>query len=1070
MGMAVQGCLALGSLKGEANGGGDGLLSLNANKQLDFLATVVNGDDNAYDDPDNNPYLDIKLDSKFYDEESFMLKNKGRPLFINLNIQSLQSKFDKLKRFILSLTSKGIQVDVIALQETWNIRYPHLFTIPGFQKLIFINRNKGRGGGVGFYIRTGINYKIVEDRVGWLDKIFESLTLTLTYTCNTASKNMTISNIYRSPTPIPGLTNTQQHEQFNNKLEAQLHLLSTLKHDSYIFLDSNINVLKLTNDESTRLYLNTIHDKGFLLTNMKASRMTGTCSTLIDHILTNSKAQEIVSGSIICDISDHWVTFLQPNLTKSKTKPTLIKHRATNKTNLERFKTNLQNTNWDEVLTTNNVDECYSKFWALYSSLYDIHFPWVTTKFNRNVHSISNFMTPGLLISRRTKMTLLKRSLTDPSPANSLKYKQYRNTYNTVIRASKQLHINNKLKKDAKNPKKIWDTLKELTSGKQSTSTINSIKNSEGKTLTDPALMADEFNSFFTSAGKKVAESVEPISRSPESFLPDTNPPLLEFNTMSQGTLIHIISNMEAKSSTDINGLSTKLIKYLKYELATPLLHLFNLSIRDGQFPSKLKTSRTVPIFKVGDNSNCDNYRPISLLSAISKILEKFIANQLVDHLEYNKLLYENQYGFQKNKSTVHSLLKLTNYVAEGLNNKKYVAGVFLDLKKAFDVVPHDILLKKLSYLGIRGVQLDWFASYLSGRCQQVEIGGHLSSTKPIDISVLQGSILGPILFLCYINDLHTVTDLLTLLFADDTVGLDSDNDLKRLIDRVNIEINKIANWFRANKMAVNISKTKYIIFKPKGMNINLTENEGIVYDNNEIGLPHDNDKVTKLDRIYNDNPNIQDRTYKLLGLYLDEHLSFNYHCKHVSNKLAQSNFIINRVKNLLPQASLKTLYYAMIHPHLLYCLPIYACTTANNITMLEKMQKKAIRTITKSQYNAHTAPLFKALGILPLKHLIDYTQILLTHSIYHKYSPPALHNTWITNGTRLDNHTLRNADDLFIPLARTDQIKRLPLFALPRLWNDFYEQKFTPNPTTFKIAIKSYFKDLLDDHLNPLS
>ena len=157
-----------------------------------------------------------------------------------------------------------------------------------------------------------------------------------------------------------------------------------------------------------------------------------------------------------------------------------------------------------------------------------------------------------------------------------------------------------------------------------------------------------------------------------------------------------------------------------------------------------------------------------------------------------------------------------------------------------------------------------------------------------------------------------------------------------------------------------------------------------------------------------------------------------------------------------------------MIHPHLLYCLPIYACTTANNITMLEKMQKKAIRTITKSSYNAHTAPLFNSLGILPLKHLIDYTQILLTHSIYHKYSPPSLHNTWTTNGARMNNHTLRNTDHLYIPLAKTEQINRLPLFALPRLWNRFYEQKFTPNPVTFKIASKNHFKELLNEQANP--
>lgn len=603
-------------------------------------------------------------------------------------------------------------------------------------------------------------------------------------------------------------------------------------------------------------------------------------------------------------------------------------------------------------------------------------------------------------------------------------------------------------------------TLKELTTGKKAVNSINAITNSDGQTITDEALMAEEFNSFFASAGRKVADSVQPVQREPTDFLPqlDPPPPTLELLEMSQGKLIKIIDEMDPKTSTDINGLTSKLIKFIKYEIATPLVHLFNLSIKTGKFPSKLKVSRTIPIFKAGDHLSCDNYRPISLLSAISKILEKFVAGQLVHHLDFNKLLYEHQYGFQSNKSTLHSLAHLTNFVSKELNDRKYVVGVFLDLKKAFDVVSHDILLAKLKHMGVRNRALDWFASYLEGRSQRVDINGNLSSNKLIDISVIQGSILGPILFLCYINDLPSVTTLLSLLFADDTAALKSGHDIKQLIKDVNTEINKLANWFRANKMAVNVSKTKYIIFKPKGTRINLGLEGGVVFDNNEIGQPWDKDKVIPLERIHNDNTNISNRTYKLLGLYLDEHLSFDYHCTHVCTKIAQSNYIINRAKNFLPLASLKTLYFAMVHPHLLYCLPIYACTSAKNIAKIEKMQKKSIRIVTRSAYHEHTAPLLRSLKIMQYKHLITYTQSILMHSIIHKYSPPSLHHTWTTNNQRNNGLDLRNADDLYIPLARTEQVKKLPYFALPKVWNELYEQKYTPNPITFKIAIKSHF------------
>ncbi len=178
-------------------------------------------------------------------------------------------------------------------------------------------------------------------------------------------------------------------------------------------------------------------------------------------------------------------------------------------------------------------------------------------------------------------------------------------------------------------------------------------------------------------------------------------------------------------------------------------------------------------------------------------------------HLEDNDLIYAHQYGFQHNKSTQHYLLQLTNIINNALNEKKYAIGIFLEIKKAFNVCSHSILLHKLHKLGIRDTALQWFTSYLHGRQQKVDINGNLSSARSLDISVLQGSILGPILFLCYINNLHFYTSLFTSMFADDTACADSDTDLNSLLLRANFELKKIALWFRANKMAVNIRQQR---------------------------------------------------------------------------------------------------------------------------------------------------------------------------------------------------------------------------------------------------------------------
>jgi hypothetical protein len=494
------------------------------------------------------------------------------------------------------------------------------------------------------------------------------------------------------------------------------------------------------------------------------------------------------------------------------------------------------------------------------------------------------------------------------------------------------------------------------------------------------------------------------------------------------------------------------MVKHIGSEIALPLSHIFNLSLETGMFPEILKQCRVIPIFKNGNHLECDNYRPISLLSSISKILEKIVSEKLLNHLTVNDLLYVHQYGFIPKKSAEHNLLHIINYVSAALNDGNFCIGVFLDLKKAFDVCSHPILLKKLSKMGINSTALAWFTNYLAGRSQRVDINGCLSEELWLDVSVIQGSILGPILFLCYINDFYSCTTLFSVLFADDTTGLAKGKELNELILYVNQELQKIANWFRSNKMAINTSKTKFIVFRTRGKNINANDCT-LLFNNNELGQPEDPNLITQIDRIYNEG---QDKHFKLLGVLFDEYLSFDAHISLICSKISKSLFCINRIKNFVNKDSLQQLYYAMIHSHLSYCLNVYSCANTTALQRLRLKQKEAVRVINLAGYRDHTKPLFQQCKILPLDQMIKLAKLKFMHSYIHHKLPFSFNEMWSFNYERNPNRVLRNANDLDVPAHHLATVKRFPLFSYPVAWNEESIRKFNPSQNVYLKQLKA--------------
>ena len=340
--------------------------------------------------------------------------------------------------------------------------------------------------------------------------------------------------------------------------------------------------------------------------------------------------------------------------------------------------------------------------------------------------------------------------------------------------------------------------------------------------------------------------------------------------------------------------------------IAGPLTVIINQSLLTGIFPDKLKIAKVIPLYKKDDPHIVDNFRPIPLLPAISNKIEKYVFNQVYAYFDRNKLLYTSQYGFRKLHSTELASLELVDRVRSDIDNGKIPLSIFLDLSKAFDTFDHSILLRKLTHYGLSQTAIRWFSSYLMGRRQLVEFDGTRSTLVSISTGVPQGSILGPLLFIIYMNDIHVARDKFNaIIYADDTNLLSSlcsfnvnlqgnATNMTELSSNINIELDNIQEWLNINRLSLNVQKTKFMIFYNYQRDVNHF-------------IPQIRINGQLVERVME---------FNFLGLTIDEHLNWKSHIQKVSYKVSRSIGVLNKLKKFLPLTVLRILYNALILPH----------------------------------------------------------------------------------------------------------------------------------------------------------
>ncbi len=314
--------------------------------------------------------------------------------------------------------------------------------------------------------------------------------------------------------------------------------------------------------------------------------------------------------------------------------------------------------------------------------------------------------------------------------------------------------------------------------------------------------------------GPNFASNIKTKSNDIYDYLKNKNGKSMFLNPVDGNEVIRTVNKCSNKTSTDCDELSMNIVKHIIHEVVEPFSYICNLSFETSTFPDQMKKAKVTPIFKAGNKREFTNYRPVSLLPQFSKIIEKLFDVRLQKFIDKHNLLNNGQYGFRSNCSTSFALMELIEEICNNLDNKKLTVGVFIDLKKAFDTIDHNLLLQKLDFYGIRGATNDWVKSYLTNRKQFVQVDGHSSDLLDIICGVPQGSVLGPKLFILYINDLCNVSSLVKyVLFADDTNIFKSGDNLQSLCIEISNELNKISVWFNVNKLSLNVSKTHFMVF-----------------------------------------------------------------------------------------------------------------------------------------------------------------------------------------------------------------------------------------------------------------
>lgn len=861
-------------------------------------------------------------------------------IITHINICSLNKHFEELLIMIAELDELP---DVIICTETWQVN-EKMYIIPGYQ-VSYNNGHLNKNDGVITYVKNGLQNEHTTEKIG-------EVTLNINK-INKADTQYEIYAIYKSP--------AIKISEFNENLENFLHARNQNSQAEQILI-GDLNIDLLDHSLTTTEYSNTLAAYGFFPTIETPTRITTTTSTCIDHcfIKPHKAIEHLISIIIETTITDHYpITIKISTSNKKKKENTSIKP---TKINFKKLRNATLNNDFSEIYSCYEADYCAELFTKILQKTIDQSQtqincssknkqPWITSKIVRLINKRDNLHKKA----RRTK-----------NPADIEAHRKYRNDLTATIKKARYEYYTKRIQNNKADQKNIWNVVNDFMQRKNNQKNESTELTKEDGTKTkNKKDRANYFNDYFVNVGKNLATKLKNkkfssrnISRVTDTFY---------LHPVSEMEVYKEIMNLKDSKSPGHDNINSKCLKSIADLISEPLAHIINVGFGTGKFPKIFKKAVIKAIYKAGKRDEVGNYRPISLITNLAKIMEKCLYRRLIRFINEHNIINKKQFGFRQNKSTEDALSEFVTKIYDNIDKKIPTLSIFIDLAKAFDTLDHEILLKKLELLGIRGLSHSLIKNYLEEREQIVKIENTFSEPKIMEYGVPQGTVIGPLLFILYLNDLYNINSSGKILsFADDTSIIFENETWDKLKEEVEEEIPIIYEWFTNNSLTVNVNKTQVMLYGSQKTSIPPWNEITFKYEKQTLKI-----QVTE--------------KAKYLGVIVDSHLRWDHHIISLSNKLRYSPFVFAKLKNIFHENILSSsLYHALFYSILRYGILVWGGTNKTTIRQVEIVQKRVLKIILNKPRRYPTELLFQESKHLSIKETFALKAItyLITEGI----------------------------------------------------------------------------------------